>query len=83
MKRILLIAMTGISIVFSTGIASAQNIGINADGSIPDANAMLDIKAANKGLLIPRTSLEENKVELFENGFRVEEKDFKKYFLFG
>ncbi len=56
MKRILLIAMTGIIIVFSSSIASGQNIGINADGSTPDVNAMLDIKAANKGLLIPRTS---------------------------
>ncbi len=48
--------MMGIVIVFSATKVSAQNIGINADGSTPDANAMLDIKAANKGLLIPRTS---------------------------
>ena len=34
----------------------AQNIGINADGSLPDPNAILDIKASDKGLLIPRTS---------------------------
>ena len=34
----------------------AQNIGINSDGSAPNPNAMLDIKAFNKGLLIPRTS---------------------------
>lgn len=32
----------------------AQNVAINADGSKPNANAMLDIKSANKGLLIPR-----------------------------
>jgi hypothetical protein len=32
----------------------AQNIGINADGSRPNANAILDIKSGNKGLLIPR-----------------------------
>jgi len=35
----------------------AQNVGINPDGSIPDASAMLDIKNPNKGLLIPRVSL--------------------------
>jgi len=34
--------------------AHSQNIAINADGSRPDANAILDIKSTNKGLLIPR-----------------------------
>lgn len=34
--------------------AFAQNVGINADGSKPDPNAILDIKSGNKGLLIPR-----------------------------
>lgn len=32
----------------------AQSIGINADASTPNPNAILDIKSANKGLLIPR-----------------------------
>src|SRR6186713_3401029 len=36
----------------------AQNIGINTDASKPDANAILDIKSGNKGLLIPRMSTE-------------------------
>ncbi len=40
----------------STGVALAQNVGINADGSMPAASAMLDIKSNNKGLLIPRMS---------------------------
>jgi len=31
-----------------------QNIGINTDGSDPDNSAMLDIKSADKGILIPR-----------------------------
>ena len=34
--------------------ALAQNIAINADGSLPNSNAILDIKSGNKGLLIPR-----------------------------
>ncbi len=34
----------------------AQSIAVNADGSPPNPNAMLDIKSSNKGLLIPRTS---------------------------
>ncbi len=35
-------------------VAVAQNIGINTDGSTPDASAMLDINATDRGLLIPR-----------------------------
>jgi len=34
--------------------SSAQNVAINADGSAPDASAMLDVKNSSKGLLIPR-----------------------------
>ena len=32
----------------------AQNVGINQDGSSPNANAILDLKSSTKGLLIPR-----------------------------
>ena len=32
----------------------AQNIAINTDASLPNANAILDIKSGSKGLLIPR-----------------------------
>jgi hypothetical protein len=35
----------------------AQNVGINASGNAPEASAMLDVSASNKGLLIPRVSL--------------------------
>jgi hypothetical protein len=38
--------------------ATAQNVAINADGSLPDKHAMLDIKSANKGVLIPRITTE-------------------------
>ncbi|GAB5417531.1 MAG: hypothetical protein Crog4KO_08030 [Crocinitomicaceae bacterium] len=33
----------------------AQNVGINETGALPDATAILDISATDKGLLIPRT----------------------------
>ena len=36
---------------------SAQNVGINADGSAPDASAMLDVKSSTKGFLPPRIAL--------------------------
>ncbi|MEP7232144.1 MAG: tail fiber domain-containing protein [Ginsengibacter sp.] len=37
--------------------AQPQSIAINNDGSQPNASAILDIKNANKGLLIPRVNL--------------------------
>lgn len=40
-----------------TNMAFSQNIGINATGATPDASAMLDVSATNKGLLIPRVAL--------------------------
>lgn len=36
--------------------ATAQNVAINTDGSLPDSSAILDIKSSNKGILIPRVS---------------------------
>jgi trimeric autotransporter adhesin len=33
---------------------NSQNLAINADGSPPDANAILDVKSNSKGILIPR-----------------------------
>lgn len=35
-------------------ILTAQSVGINTDNSMPDNNAILDIKSDSKGVLIPR-----------------------------
>ncbi|MEI6852800.1 MAG: hypothetical protein WCL06_08160 [Bacteroidota bacterium] len=43
--------------IFGFSSLHAQNIGINTDGTSPDNSAMLDIKSANMGLLVPRISL--------------------------
>ena len=32
----------------------AQSVAINTDGSVPDASAILDLKSADKGVLVPR-----------------------------
>src|SRR5574343_1411191 len=45
-----------ISMLFTQKL-NAQNVGINATGSAPDASAGLDIDFKNKGLLIPRVAL--------------------------
>jgi hypothetical protein len=51
-KLIIPILMLSIS-----GDLLAQSVGINADGSVPDNSAMLDINSKNKGLLIPQIRL--------------------------
>lgn len=35
----------------------SQNVAINADGTLPHASAMLDVKSTSKGLLIPNVAL--------------------------
>src|SRR5688572_17746817 len=35
----------------------AQNVGINATGTTPDASSMLDVSSSSKGLLVPRVAL--------------------------
>jgi uncharacterized protein (TIGR02145 family) len=41
-------------LLFSSALFA--QMGINADNSVPDNSAMLDVKATNRGLLIPRIS---------------------------
>lgn len=52
-NRINLMVITGLmsACIFT---ASAQSVGINADGSAPDNSAILDVKSTDKGLLLPR-----------------------------
>ena len=40
--------------IFTTVAATAQSVGINADGSAANTSAMLDVKSTTKGLLPPR-----------------------------
>lgn len=54
-QTILLLA----SALFIPALAYSQNIGINDDGSAADPSAMLDVKASDKGLLIPRVALDD------------------------
>jgi len=54
MKKLFLLSIT---VIFFFSNSYSQNVGINADGTSPDKSAMLDVKSADKGLLIPRVSL--------------------------
>ena len=54
MKKIFLFSL----ITFITITSSfAQNVAINADASLPNSSAMLDVKSTSKGMLIPRVAL--------------------------
>lgn len=52
-RKILAVAL----IIMLSFNAFSQNVGINIDGTNPDNSAMLDVKSANKGLLIPQIAL--------------------------
>lgn len=53
------------TILFLSIAAQAQNVGINANGAVPDASAMLDIAGQNGGLLIPRlTTAQRNAIAI-------------------
>ena len=60
LRNLLQSFFTGIIFIVIVGVnqLNAQNIGINTDGTDPDASALLDIKSTSAGLLIPRVSLQ-------------------------
>lgn len=48
------------ALIFTASIAVnafSQNVGINATGAVPNASAMLDVSATNRGILIPNVAL--------------------------
>ena len=45
------------AVLFCYNLFAQQGVGINSDASNPDPSAMLHIKSANKGLLIPNIAL--------------------------
>ena len=49
MKKILILLA-----IFTTVATMAQSVGINADGSVANASAMLDVNSTTKGFLPPR-----------------------------
>jgi len=53
-QQVLFLTCILVFVLISSTSLDAQNIAINSDGSAPDSSAMLDIKAENMGLLIPR-----------------------------
>lgn len=56
-KTILRFSLSVIAVILLSS-AYSQNVGINSTGAAPDASAMLDILATDKGVLIPRVQLD-------------------------
>ncbi|NRA12261.1 MAG: hypothetical protein HRT57_09935, partial [Crocinitomicaceae bacterium] len=44
----------GVTLLSMALISNAQNVGINSDGTLPDASAILDVKSTDRGMLVPR-----------------------------
>jgi len=59
MKKLILLLFV---FLFIGILANAQSVGINADGSVPDNSAILDVKSTSKGLLPPRMTYDQLKV---------------------
>ncbi|MHA4812408.1 tail fiber domain-containing protein [Flavitalea flava] len=61
----------------------AQNIGINETGAVPDASAILDVSATNKGMLVPRmTSLQRTAIATPATGLQVYDTDAKSFWYY-
>ena len=56
-KNLINFLIVAFLIIFLITLSPAQNVGINDDGSTPDAAAILDVKSTTKGVLIPRMTL--------------------------
>lgn len=81
MKSLLFILVLTITMI-SAGFAQ-QGVAINADGSPPNAKAMLDVKSTTKGLLIPRmTTNERNNITSPPEGLMVFDTDIKSFYYF-
>jgi hypothetical protein len=57
MKKFFLSLLFIIEIISVNKLIAQTGIAINTDGSTADGSAMLDVKATNKGILIPRIAL--------------------------
>lgn len=70
MKKVLLLSL--MTWFGSHQYLCAQNVGINANGSLPDRNAILDVSSTNSGILIPRmSSAERNAITTPPNGLQI------------
>ena len=71
MKNLAITLLVFLSLVISPNLF-AQNVSINADGSLPDTSAMLDVSSTTKGFLLPRmTTTQQNSIILPAKGLTI------------
>jgi len=59
MNKFYKIILIGLLLLILTSLSLNAQVSINSNGDPPDNSAMLDVKSANKGLLIPRMTQSE------------------------
>ena len=70
------IVVTILAFLIVTVLVNAQSVGINNDGSLPSASAILDVKSTTKGMLIPRmTMAQRNAISTPATGLMVYQTD--------
>jgi hypothetical protein len=80
MKKIFFAALLAFGFGYTT---QAQSVGINTDGTTADASAILDVKATDKGMLIPRmTQAQRNLIATPATGLMVYQIDATSGFYF-
>jgi hypothetical protein len=71
MKNLAITLLVFLSLVISPNLF-AQNVSVNADGSLADTSAMLDVSSTTKGFLLPRmTTTQQNAIILPSNGLTI------------
>ena len=77
------IMMILVAVAISYSYTANAQVGINTDGSAPDASAMLDVKSTSKGFLPPRmTILERDAISTPAEGLVIYNTDNKRLDLF-
>ncbi len=65
------------------GYSLSAQVAINSDGSTPDNSAMLDVKGSNKGMLVPRMTLNQiQDISSPANGLLVFNTDENRFYFF-
>jgi hypothetical protein len=71
MKNLAVTLLVFLSLVISPNL-HAQNVSVNADGSLADTSAMLDVSSTTKGFLLPRmTTSQQNSIILPAKGLTI------------
>ncbi len=70
-------------VILTTSYLSFGQVGINTDGSNPDASAMLDVKSTTKGILIPRmTTTQRTNISPAATGLMVYDTELKSLMMY-